>query len=340
MPSVICDDDDQFQGWMVGNLTENKCDAILCPIGTFSAVGRQTDVKVPCQKCPGETEELRAQQAPYYGSLKCNAISEERLILEKIFNLVFTPSSENKYWMTDNPICTWYGVTCNDDFEDKGVIEINLESNSLGVDNLEDLDAVSKLFFELPSLKMLNVRGNKVPLKMDYIRNAKNLTLLQLSATGLTSIQGIGQATKLKELHVTENKLKGDFPDELFDLPNLEKLYISFNNIDGTLPTQIGTLTKLKELYAYTNSMTGTIPTELGNLVQLEYLVLGQNKFRGTLPTQLNNLVNLKELSFYYQEGTEGGLSGKLLDFSMLTHLENLDVEGLLFRNVRFFLLH
>ena len=351
VPSTICDDDDEFQNGLVGQLTDNKCDAILCPVGTFSAVGRQTDVNVPCEACPGG-----ANEAPYFGTMKCESVSEERKTLKHLFDLIFTAGSENKYWNTENPICTWYGITCSGgDSDDEGVIEINLESNSLATDNIAE---ASELFFALPNLQSLNIRGNKLPLQLDSIGNAKNLKMLQLSATGLKTVTGISAASTLEELHITENDLKGPFPTEILDLSRLRKLFISFNEITGPLPNKIGTLTNLTEFFAYTNAMTGTVPSQLGNLVNLEVsslrnarntntvtlclmlkycccrhttleqrLVLGQNKFEGTLPTQLNNLVNLKELSFYY-ENSDGALNGKLLTLSKIKHLESLDLEG------------
>ena len=319
VPTAICDDDDEFQNGLVGQLTANKCDAILCPVGTFSVVGRQTDVNVPCEDCPGGTSE-----APFFGSMKCLSASEERKTLMHLGDLIFTDSSDRKYWGSDQPICSWYGVTCSGgDSDDKGVTIIDLEDNYLASDNPAE---VSELFFDLPSLKVLNIRGNKLPLEFDSISHAKNLELLQISATGLKSVTGISAASNLKELHVTENDLKGPFPQEILQLP-LEKLFISFNEITGPLPNEIGTLTNLKEFFAYTNDMTGTIPTQLGNLVNLERLVVGQNDWRGTLPTQLNNLVNLKELSFYH-ENSEGALNGKIPNLAKLTHLESLDLEG------------
>lgn len=305
---------------MVGLLTDNKCDAILCPKGTFSAVGRQTDVNVPCEACQGGVDE-----APYFGSMKCESLSEERKTLEHLYELIFTESSERDYWGSDNPICSWYGITCSGgDTEEEGVIEINLEDNSLSSDNMAE---VSELFFDLPNLKILNIRGNRLPLEFDSISHATDLELLQVSATGLKTIAGVSAASNLKELHVTENELAGPFPIEILQLP-LEKLFISFNEFTGTLPNEIGTsLSNLKEFFAYTNAMNGTIPSTLGNLVKLERLVLGQNDFHGTLPTQLNNLVNIKELSFFH-ENSEGKLNGKIPTLAKLTHLESLDLEG------------
>jgi len=324
IPSVLCDDDDEFMDGMVGNLTENKCNAILCPPGTSSPVGRQADANSPCEPCSGATEEERTAQAPYYGMLSCESASGEKKILQQLYSLIFTGASEDSYWNSEQPICSWYGIICDDRSADSGVTGIKLEENALQADE-DDLDEVSELFFSLPDLETLNLRGNDgLALNLANVGNPPYLTLLQLSATGLTSIAGIGQATKLKELHFTENNVAGTFPEEIFELTSMERLYMSFNDITGTLPTRIGELTDLREFYAYTNSMTGDLPTELGNLLEIENLVLGQNKFEGTLPTQLNKLVNLKEFSVYYNQE----MTGQVLDFAGVTKLEKLDIEG------------
>ena len=97
--------------------------------------------------------------------------------------------------MTEKPICSWYGITCD---QNDSVIGIKMESNSLTTD---DPDTVSKLIFSLPTLESLNIRGNKgLALTFDEVGTPQQLEMMQLSATGLTSIDGIGKATKLKEL--------------------------------------------------------------------------------------------------------------------------------------------
>jgi Leucine-rich repeat (LRR) protein len=198
VPGTLCDDDNEFMDCLVGNLTTNKCDAILCPPGTSLPQGRQIDASVPCQPCPGETPEERELQAPYYGMFACKPNSKERSILEQLYGLIFTDTSDDTYWMTDNPICSWFGITCEDETADSGVMEVKLESNSLETD---DPDKVSTLFFDLPNLRKLDLRGNdKLQLKLDDIWKPTQLESLHISATGITSIVGIGMATNLKEL--------------------------------------------------------------------------------------------------------------------------------------------
>lgn len=112
----------------------------------------------------------------------------------------FPGASEDSYWTSDQPICSWYGITCDNDALDSGVTGIKLEENSLKADE-KDLDRVSELFFNLPDLESLNLRGNDgLALNLENVGKPPRLELLQLSATGLTSVDGIGQATRLKEL--------------------------------------------------------------------------------------------------------------------------------------------
>eukprot|EP00581_Thalassiosira_minuscula_P019717 CAMPEP_0183726422 /NCGR_PEP_ID=MMETSP0737-20130205/23124_1 /TAXON_ID=385413 /ORGANISM="Thalassiosira miniscula, Strain CCMP1093" /LENGTH=523 /DNA_ID=CAMNT_0025957751 /DNA_START=106 /DNA_END=1674 /DNA_ORIENTATION=- len=101
IPAVLCDDDDEFLDGLVGELTTNKCDAILCPPGTFSPVGRQGDVDSPCQPCP---------EATYFGTLECNSISvadSEILALRELY----TATNGDLWDVKDNwmdytkPIC-------------------------------------------------------------------------------------------------------------------------------------------------------------------------------------------------------------------------------------------
>lgn len=320
VPDVLCDDDYEFENYLVGQLTENPCDAILCRPGFYSDVGRQTDVNITCFKCPDGTT------SQFYGSLECVSESGERAILNRIYELIFTDSSEDQFWGTEAPICSWFGLTCEEEDSIDGITELSLESNAL-VAGEDVIDEVSTLLFSLPSLEFLSLRGNAVPLKFDNIGNATKLKALHLSSTGLESVDGItAAADTLTSLHLTENSLEGPLMAEFFKLTKLEELYVSFNKISGPL-TGIGALTKLEEFYAFKNRMTGTLPAELGSLAHLRYFIAGQNKFEGKLPGELDQLVKILDFSVYYQE-SEKGLGGPLLDFKRSKHMEKIDVEG------------
>jgi len=51
-------------GWNDFDVRSFGCDAILCPVGTWNALGRQTNEDVPCEKCRG---------AKFMGSTTCGA---------------------------------------------------------------------------------------------------------------------------------------------------------------------------------------------------------------------------------------------------------------------------
>lgn len=208
--------------------------------------------------------------------------------------------STDTHWMSDESICSWHGITCANETADVGVTEINLEGNSLTLKTNESSDTVSALFFSLPSLKKLDLRGNdKLPFNLEFV--SSQIESLQLSATGLKSLAGIGGATNLKELHVTDNDLTGEIPDEIFNLTVMEKLFLSFNNFNGTLSSKIGDLTNLKEFYAFTNELTGELPAAIGNLAQLEHLVIGKNKFSGELLHGCSSSVHFPTFCSHYK---------------------------------------
>ncbi len=95
------------------------------------------------------------------------------------------------------------------------------------------------------------------------------------------------------------NNLKGEIPQSIGDLKNLESLKLFFNQINGSLPAEIGTLKKLKVLDLNSNAFTGNIPSEIGNLAQLKELLLSSNNFTGTLPSEIGNLKNLETLVLF-----------------------------------------
>jgi Leucine-rich repeat (LRR) protein len=70
IPDALCD----ISGWMGGLVGETEsCNAIMCPPGTFTSVGRQTDRNEDCQDCNN------VEEAPYFGSTSCAKVDIERI---------------------------------------------------------------------------------------------------------------------------------------------------------------------------------------------------------------------------------------------------------------------
>jgi len=70
------------------------------------------------------------------------------------------------------------------------------------------------------------------------------------------------------------------------------------NSLKGPIPASLGNLEKLKNLYLG-DEMNGTIPSSLGNLINLERLYLGSASLTGSIPSSLGNLAHLKELNLW-----------------------------------------
>lgn len=338
-------------GWMdgaVGSL-DGSCDAILCIPGSAANLGfQEADGGTPCSTCEGGLLD-----APFYGATTCkphvNKKTEQGLLEEIYIKTNGTEWIDQTGWNSQRSVCTWFGVTC----DDKGVSEINLDSNGL-----EAAEDVSHLFFALPNLKKLDIKGkredvmarivifvlvlllnssltpslfdtgNKVPLDLTKIQSDSPLQVLKLSATGLKSVDGITNAKDLRRLHVTDNDLQGPFPKEFGQLTNLRSLFLSFNSFTGSLPDEIGNLNNLIELYVYGNMISGTIPGEtIAKLTKLKDFILSNNYLTGTIPNVFNSLTDLEQLSLYDQQSASL-ISGTVPNFLGATSLWYFDATN------------
>uniref|UniRef100_A0A7S1Y4K1 Leucine-rich repeat-containing N-terminal plant-type domain-containing protein n=1 Tax=Grammatophora oceanica TaxID=210454 RepID=A0A7S1Y4K1_9STRA len=311
-------------GWMSGLIGElSTCNAILCPPGTASEseTGRQTSMDDTCEPCPNGDSD-----APYFGTLKCisSGTKTERKILIDIYNaLNGTNWIKQDNWKSsdDKSVCTWFGITCDDN---GAVSEINLVEN-----NLEDLgsaDAAS-LIFSLPHLTRLDIKSNAVKLDLTKIPTTSKLQILWLSGTGLEKVDGISHASDLRRVHLTDNDMTGSFPAELLQLTNLRSLYISFNQFSGELPQEISDLSNLQEFYMYGNMMSGTLPgPSIQKLTNLVDFIMADNFLTGTIPTEFNSMPNLEQFSLYDQ-GSDG-FYGDVPDFSGTPKIWYFDVTN------------
>ena len=135
-------------GWMNGQVGDDfNCDAILCPPYFAASKGRQIAGE-PCYECPSLLD------APFFGATECKSHVDgklEKTFLVEIYKFLNgTNWVDQTNWNSDTSICTWFGIVCNAD----GVSEFNMESNGL-VGN----SRVSSLFFSLPNLVRLDIKG-------------------------------------------------------------------------------------------------------------------------------------------------------------------------------------
>ncbi|XP_020211093.1 probable leucine-rich repeat receptor-like protein kinase At1g35710 [Cajanus cajan] len=147
-------------------------------------------------------------------------------------------------------ICTWVGITCNEDGSITAIIDPYVSSG-----NLATLDFSA----------------------------FKNLESIKVTGSGLygTIPPEIGNLRKLTHLDLSYNYLQGEIPPSLGNLIKLESLTIYSNNIQGSIPRELLFLQNLNELDLSYNYISGEIPPELGHLLSLKILNLRYNHLKG-----------------------------------------------------------
>ena len=345
--SGICD----MSAWNEGDVGVYGCDGILCPRGYYSEAGRKASGRSGCTYCSSSKPASGSIASVnfFMGMTQCEgtdppgtvtapsgASVDQRGILEKFY---YSTSGDdwdyNDGWTVGDDVCEgWFGISCNDEGE---VIKIELAENGLTGTPVSEL-------FDLPRLRELDLQGNDMGFDFTSIDNAAELHTIYLSDTGISSIEGIGEARALKTFHCTSNSIE-DLPDEIFSVTTLERLFLNYNRIEGRLSSLIGNLINLQELYLMHNHMVGQIPAAIGELTNLRVLALTENNFGGTLPEELNRLTRLEVLAIQREGGVDydgsaggddvgsnkgesdkagDGISGPLLTFDGLTNIKEL----------------
>lgn len=113
------------------------------------------------------------------------------------------------------------------------------------------------------------------------------------------SWQGVAcdpSGTTVTGLSLASNRLDGELPAALADLPNLRTLNLSSNALHGPIPPELGRLSRLENLDLSFNRLSGEVPDELGDLSALRVLGLRNNRL-SRLPDRLGDLDRLVALS-------------------------------------------
>lgn len=148
-----------------------------------------------------------------------------------------------------------------------------------------------------------------------------NLETLDLSVNEFmqTIPQELSQLTKLKELFLNENKLKGGSDGDVFEsMKSLEVLDLSWNE-KLKFPDTFLYPMSLKELYLRGISDTSRISTHIGRLSNLEVLDISENGLIGTVPTEIGHMTSLLEL--YLEDNSFSGTFPSSIDQSQLNRL-------------------
>ncbi|KAL2892825.1 hypothetical protein RDABS01_008734 [Bienertia sinuspersici] len=185
----------------------------------------------------------------------------------------------------------------------------------------------------MPELEVLSLSSNNlsgvVPTSL-FCNAPRRLTSLRFIFVGFNAFTGLAKPPNgctfnsgLEEIHVHGNRIVGEFPYWMAEIPTLRVLDLSGNLFTGSLIAQFGNLTKLEEFRVANNSLKGQVPNELGQCRLLRVLDLEGNQFSGKIPRIFEDLTNLRVLSL----GRNRFLGSIDFDFGSIQSLEELNLS-------------
>ncbi|KAI8566605.1 hypothetical protein RHMOL_Rhmol02G0053700 [Rhododendron molle] len=301
---------------------------------------------VKCDQDTGHVIDLDLSSSFLHGSINSNS---------SLFNLVHLHSlnlADNEFNFSEIPsrIGHLFRLTSLNLSKSGFFGQIPSEISSLS--KLVILDLTSEIDLYSKSLWKLEKPGLR-----DLVQSLTNLKVLNLSMVNISSSvpSVMSNISSLTTLNLEGCLLYGEFPMEIFRLPQLQILNVAWNeNLTGSLPEfqsnshqkslifqgtgfygklpgSIGRLESLVYLDLSQTSLSGTLPSPLGNLTRLTFLCLYDCKFSGQIPSSLANLSQLTKFGIGNNDFDAGPLPlppGKLLK---LTHLSarRMNLQGL-----------
>ncbi|XP_022760063.1 receptor-like protein 12 [Durio zibethinus] len=176
-----------------------------------------------------------------------------------------------------------------------------------------DLSANTRLELQNPSLKSL----------AEKLVNLKYLNIDEVNASS-TIPQSLANLSYLTYLSLRNCELRGEFPTEVFQLPNLQYLRVSYNpSLTGRLP-EFHKNSSIESLKLTNTGFSGELPKSIGNLKSLSFLSVGDCHLSGPIPSAMANLSQLNYLSLNHN----GFSPGNLPWLGKLTKLTQLDVRS------------
>ena len=123
------------------------------------------------------------------------------------------------------------------------------------------------------------------------------------------------------EIRLERNNLRGNLPDELVNLSELDSIDLSENRINGFLPTAWEDMERLRFLDLSENEIRGTIPYAFTGIATLRYIDFSENNLDGFIPSGISALGNLEVLRLN-DNGFFGDLPAEFEDLPRLRIFE------------------
>ena len=153
-------------------------------------------------------------------------------------------TNETNAWLTPTHECSWGGIACHGDTDDKlvnTIDQIDFEDNNL---------------------------GGTIPEELARLKNMRFLSLEQGSMSGPIPAF-IGSLSELLIIDFNYNKFTGTIPNEIYRLTKLRQLDLDNNELTGTISADVGMLSELEIVQLDHNLFEGQIPAEISQLERL-----------------------------------------------------------------------
>ncbi|XVF18326.1 hypothetical protein REPUB_Repub11eG0012000 [Reevesia pubescens] len=175
---------------------------------------------------------------------------------------------------------------------------LNLFNSDISGSVPQEISHLSKLVsLDLSSNRYLDI---KPPAMERLVQNMTKLRNVFLNGVGMYDVSPhslVNFSSSLTSLNLDFCSLGerhgGEFPVNIFQLPNLELLQLSYNPMIVHFPKSNWT-SPLRFLEVFGTAFTGSFPNSIGNLKSLEHLHIDG---RGEIPNSFGNLVSLKLLN-------------------------------------------
>ncbi len=181
---------------------------------------------------------------------------------------------------------------------------LNLSSNQLSGEVPDSISCLTNL----RSLKLYsNGLCGAIPAALSSLQQLRFANLSQNLFTA--GINAFNHCTRLEQLQLNDNLLRGHIDSSVSQLQKLDLLYLFNNKISGVLTNSICELSSLRYVNLSNNMLRGVIPQDIGNMTRLESLLLHDNSLVGPVPLSLGKLQKLRDFYVFkpYQSESSSG---------------------------------
>ena len=197
--------------WNSGAVGVYGCDAFLCEIGSWAPKGRSTDARTCTKGCASAT---------FMGSNNCDG--DKKRALMDLYDALNGDFWIENNWNQISDECKWTGISCTED-ADRNIRAIDLSGMKM-------MGNVPSSIFAIDGLEYLDLSKNFIKFKFDGINKATNLKYLDISSTGLDSLDNFEQLgdTSIVYFYMSSNNVNSEIPHSMYKLANLKVLKVSY----------------------------------------------------------------------------------------------------------------